>query len=338
MRRSISTRGLRNDTETGHVMSKRVAGRTGSATCSVQSPKRSWLLVLAPVLGLVLLFGVWSALPPPTVIAAQAQAAQAQAQVHSKARSQDGQGLVPGAAGSSAFGSSTGSPAQVSTGRALVKQSKEQIRGLHKGGTGKASIRGSGGGSHSSSGGAGGSDSKAMSGQQGAPPASARVVVVGGGLAGLTAALTAAEQLAAANGTASGGANGSGVYEVDVLVVEKMPRLGGNSAKASSGMNALNPQGGDSEVRDRAVMCQVVVHVNMCAWWAHVMTASRRSGRSAICKHLPPLLPNLACRRLLPQPLFSSDTLSSGGGASVPELVQRLVVGDGLKAARQPCK
>ncbi|KAG2423533.1 hypothetical protein HXX76_015280 [Chlamydomonas incerta] len=112
-----------------------------------------------------------------------------------------------------------------------------------------------------------------MSGQPGAPPASARVLVVGGGLAGLTAALTAAEQLAAASGAAGGGGGGagSGGYEVEVLVVEKMPRLGGNSAKASSGMNALNPQDGDSE------------------------------------------------------PLFSSDTLTSGGGASVPELVQRLV-------------
>ncbi|KAG2431337.1 hypothetical protein HYH02_013327 [Chlamydomonas schloesseri] len=250
------------------MITKRVAGRnlSGSASCSVNgTSKRLWLALVTPLVGLVLLLALWIVAPPPTVIgtAAQAQAAQAhKSQV--SATTADSAATGPGA--------SSAAPA-VATGRALVKQSQEQIREVHaqrqhqqqavvaKGSTGKGSIRGSGGW-----------ESKAMSPQLSTPPASARVVVVGGGLAGLTAALTAAEQLAAVGGAGPGsGADGGRSYEVDVLVVEKMPRLGGNSAKASSGMNALNTPGGDSES------------------------------------------------------LFSSDTLSSGGGASVPELVQRLV-------------
>ena len=58
-----------------------------------------------------------------------------------------------------------------------------------------------------------------------------RVVVVGGGLAGLAAALTAA-------GDASRPTPG-----FEVVLIEKMPKLGGNSMKASSGINALNPGG-----------------------------------------------------------------------------------------------
>ncbi|EFJ49944.1 hypothetical protein VOLCADRAFT_116982 [Volvox carteri f. nagariensis] len=112
-----------------------------------------------------------------------------------------------------------------------------------------------------------------------AVPPSAQIVVVGGGLAGLVAALQAAECLeeAAAASAASAASGGGAVsatpantsssclpvlcgasaaaalsaavstpsYSVDVLLVEKMPKLGGNSAKASSGINALHPEGGD---------------------------------------------------------------------------------------------
>eukprot|EP00193_Tetraselmis_chui_P012257 CAMPEP_0177777930 /NCGR_PEP_ID=MMETSP0491_2-20121128/15657_1 /TAXON_ID=63592 /ORGANISM="Tetraselmis chuii, Strain PLY429" /LENGTH=509 /DNA_ID=CAMNT_0019297117 /DNA_START=147 /DNA_END=1675 /DNA_ORIENTATION=+ len=58
-----------------------------------------------------------------------------------------------------------------------------------------------------------------------------RVVVVGGGLAGLSATL----QLVADAGG-----------EVQVVLLEKESKLGGNSAKASSGINALTPASGDS--------------------------------------------------------------------------------------------
>mmetsp|Transcript_24953 Transcript_24953/g.62796 ORF Transcript_24953/g.62796 Transcript_24953/m.62796 type:complete len:529 (-) Transcript_24953:219-1805(-) len=57
-----------------------------------------------------------------------------------------------------------------------------------------------------------------------------KVVVVGGGLAGLSAALQVAEE--AGN-------------DVEVVLLEKQPKLGGNSAKASSGINALTETAGD---------------------------------------------------------------------------------------------
>lgn len=84
-----------------------------------------------------------------------------------------------------------------------------------------------------------------------------RIVVLGSGLAGTTAALAAAD---AAAGSA------------EVVVLEKEPRMGGNSMKASSGINALSPDQGDSAEA------------------------------------------------------FREDTLRSGGGLSVPELVDTLVV------------
>ena len=56
------------------------------------------------------------------------------------------------------------------------------------------------------------------------------IVVIGSGLAGTAAALTAAE---AAEG-------------VRVVLLEKEGRPGGNSMKASSGVNALTPEQGDS--------------------------------------------------------------------------------------------
>jgi succinate dehydrogenase/fumarate reductase flavoprotein subunit len=49
-----------------------------------------------------------------------------------------------------------------------------------------------------------------------------KVIVIGGGLAGMSAALEA-HKLGA-----------------EVILVEKEPKLGGNSAKASSGINAVN--------------------------------------------------------------------------------------------------
>lgn len=98
-------------------------------------------------------------------------------------------------------------------------------------------------------------------------PALRTVVVVGGGLAGLTAAVEAHQQ-AAQQG-----------LPLKVVLLEKMPKVGGNSAKASSGMNALNVPGGDS------------------------------------------------------LELFTSDTLTSGGGLSSEELVAHLVVGPGTQDA-----
>jgi hypothetical protein len=84
-----------------------------------------------------------------------------------------------------------------------------------------------------------------------------RIVVLGSGLAGTAAAISAAE---AAAGSA------------EVVVLEKEPRTGGNSMKASSGINALSPDQGDSA------------------------------------------------------DVFREDTLRSGGGLSVPGLVDALVV------------
>ncbi|PSC72118.1 tobamovirus multiplication 1-like [Micractinium conductrix] len=85
-----------------------------------------------------------------------------------------------------------------------------------------------------------------------------RIVVVGSGLAGTAAALAAAE---------------AGGPLAEVMVLEKEPRPGGNSMKASSGINALEPAEGDSMAD------------------------------------------------------FRGDTLKSGGGLSVPELVDALVAG-----------
>jgi succinate dehydrogenase/fumarate reductase flavoprotein subunit len=68
------------------------------------------------------------------------------------------------------------------------------------------------------------------------PPAPARyqVVVIGSGLAGHSAALSAAEECT----------------ECSVLLLEKEPRVGGNSLKASSGINAVAAAGqGDSAER-----------------------------------------------------------------------------------------
>eukprot|EP00467_Chlorarachnion_reptans_P005239 CAMPEP_0114487064 /NCGR_PEP_ID=MMETSP0109-20121206/560_1 /TAXON_ID=29199 /ORGANISM="Chlorarachnion reptans, Strain CCCM449" /LENGTH=506 /DNA_ID=CAMNT_0001663291 /DNA_START=82 /DNA_END=1599 /DNA_ORIENTATION=- len=61
----------------------------------------------------------------------------------------------------------------------------------------------------------------------------ASVVVIGSGLAGLTAAITAAENRP----------------RVQVTLLEKNLKLGGNSAKATSGINALNLGDGDSPLR-----------------------------------------------------------------------------------------
>ena len=67
------------------------------------------------------------------------------------------------------------------------------------------------------------------------PPRMTTVCVIGGGLAGLSAALEAHAE-----------AERKSLSGSRVLVIEKEPKTGGNSAKASSGINALNPLGGDS--------------------------------------------------------------------------------------------
>ena len=57
-----------------------------------------------------------------------------------------------------------------------------------------------------------------------------RLIVVGSGLGGTSAALTAAQL----------------DPSLDVVVLEKEAKPGGNSVKASSGINALTPQQNDS--------------------------------------------------------------------------------------------
>ncbi|KAG2497527.1 hypothetical protein HYH03_004675 [Edaphochlamys debaryana] len=291
-----------------------------------------WLLLLAASLfGFSLLVGVWSWLPPSTVLGVTAQA---QAQAHAKPahasatatatsgasssssaasasphRSSSGEAAAASASSSAATGAtaaaaSAASGASLAAGRALVRQSQEQLHAQREAARQHKAGSGSGSGSSVSSSGSGGSGARqgrlrggtmaaTTQGQGAAPPASARIVVVGGGLAGLAAALQAAACIApAANASAAvtcppaacGAANTTpasnsasttapppGGWAVPVLLVDKMPRLGGNSAKASSGMNALQPEGGDSEE------------------------------------------------------LFRGDTEKSGGGKSVPQLVAELV-------------
>lgn len=62
---------------------------------------------------------------------------------------------------------------------------------------------------------------------------SPRVAVIGGGLSGLSAALEASK---------------SGSWEV--VVLDKEPKLGGNSMKASSGINAAEGEGMESFIED----------------------------------------------------------------------------------------
>lgn len=67
------------------------------------------------------------------------------------------------------------------------------------------------------------------------PANAGSIVVVGGGLAGLSASLEAVRYAAIHNG------------HVRVLLLDKAAALGGNSAKASSGLSALNTSSGDTE-------------------------------------------------------------------------------------------
>jgi len=63
------------------------------------------------------------------------------------------------------------------------------------------------------------------------------ICVIGSGLAGISAALGAHDEAIHLGLLPKG---------LRVMVIEKEVRLGGNSAKASSGINALNLPGGDS--------------------------------------------------------------------------------------------
>lgn len=63
----------------------------------------------------------------------------------------------------------------------------------------------------------------------------ATVAVVGTGLAGLSAAYELSQRLR------------TEIPEARILVFEKNPTLGGNSMKASSGINAVNPAAGDTQ-------------------------------------------------------------------------------------------
>lgn len=67
------------------------------------------------------------------------------------------------------------------------------------------------------------------------------ICVIGGGLAGLSAALTAHDE--ATKFGLPGSGTGAGLR---ILIFEKESQPGGNSAKASSGINALNLLRGDS--------------------------------------------------------------------------------------------
>ena len=60
------------------------------------------------------------------------------------------------------------------------------------------------------------------------------ICIVGGGLAGLAAALAAHEEASAR------------AVQVSILIIDKEAKLGGNSAKASSGINSLNEPAGDA--------------------------------------------------------------------------------------------
>eukprot|EP00798_Chlamydomonas_sp_ICE-L_P019452 gene19452-26114_t len=61
-----------------------------------------------------------------------------------------------------------------------------------------------------------------------------RVIIVGGGLAGLASAVSAHEAILSSG------------LDAEIVIMEKTPKLGGNSMKASSGMNALTVDSGDA--------------------------------------------------------------------------------------------
>ncbi|MEW5316829.1 MAG: hypothetical protein WDW38_008175 [Sanguina aurantia] len=80
-----------------------------------------------------------------------------------------------------------------------------------------------------------------------------RIVVIGGGLAGLSAALEASHAQSDLQQRGRGArAPCQRPVPVEILVLDKMARLGGNSAKASSGINAVNTGAGDSAARFQA--------------------------------------------------------------------------------------
>ncbi|GBF99540.1 hypothetical protein Rsub_12346 [Raphidocelis subcapitata] len=77
---------------------------------------------------------------------------------------------------------------------------------------------------------ASGPDAAAAAAAAGSGSGSGRLVIVGSGIAGLSAALEASRA----------------VSGLEVVVLEKNAAVGGNSARASSGINAVNPTAGDS--------------------------------------------------------------------------------------------
>lgn len=78
-----------------------------------------------------------------------------------------------------------------------------------------------------------GPDMPDLSSGMAAPPPT--IAVIGSGLAGLVAALDASKAATTAG------------QDVRVMVFEKNSNLGGNSAKASSGINAVNRDAGDTQ-------------------------------------------------------------------------------------------
>lgn len=112
--------------------------------------------------------------------------------------------------------------------------------------------------------------------------AEGKVIVVGGGLAGLAATLAALEQ----------GAR--------VLLIEKAANIGGNSAKATSGINAV-----DSRAQRQAKAA-----------------LGKPGAGGGLANHAVPRLDSVE--------LFSQDILNSGHGLNNPELVQVLAARSGM--------
>ncbi len=342
MRRIPSTSPLKEaQLSASSTQRQRGTPTTRSSSLAPSSQPRWLLLLAATLIGFVFLFGIRAALPPSTLIGISARAQAARGQQRRQADTDDT--------------SPTGTPTFSASTSGFIKASKEQLQQqpathIDAHGTGKHTFRGSSdatlvtqstsGHDTAASGDiAASSTSSRMSaagtGQQRQglppPPRSARVVVVGGGLAGLTAALQAAEcldeaaspgqpsatgtQCPAANCTdptaANGGARSTAAVsgpqnDIDVLLVDKMPRLGGNSMKASSGINALAA----AEEEQAAAGA-----------WAAAGGTGAGSGLGAA------VADSKGYGAVDSAELFTRDVTASGGGMSKPQLVEALVVG-----------
>lgn len=103
-----------------------------------------------------------------------------------------------------------------------------------------------------------------------------------------------------------------------MVVIEKEASLGGNTAKANSGINVLTPEQGDSADIFRARHCRRGAPGVLCC------CASQRHGQAFLCAAGAPTLDRAECTRTVLA--LQEDTLRSGGGRCRPELVDALVV------------